>query len=52
MKQKERQKILTKNLEMVYDGYSNYIYHLLALKPFFKDLISISKGKVPIFDLG
>lgn len=51
MKQRERQKILTKNLEIVYDEYSAYVYHLMALKPFFKDMISISKGKIPNFDL-
>lgn len=51
MNQSEKQKILTRNLQIVYDEYSAYVYHLIALKPFFKDMIDISKGKNPNFDL-
>lgn len=51
MNKKEREKILTKNLKIVYDEYSAYVYHLLALKPFFQDMIETSVGKTPKFDL-
>ena len=51
MNKKERQKIMTNNLKIIYDEYSAYVYHLMALKPFFKDLIEISMGKNQNLDL-
>ncbi len=38
-------------MEIIYNEYSAYVYQLLALKPFMKDLISVAKGKPPTFDL-
>jgi len=51
MKQTERQKFITKQLEIIYDEYSAYVYQLIALKPFLDDMIAVSKGKEPVFDL-
>jgi hypothetical protein len=51
MKQTERQKFITKQLEIIYDEYSTYVYQLIALKPFLNDIIEVSKGKKPVFDL-
>lgn len=51
MNQRERNKILKENFEVIYDEYSKSLYNLLSIKPFLKDLIDISKGKTPLFDL-
>lgn len=51
MNTKERQKFLAEQMEIIYDEYSTYICQLIALKPFMKDLIAVSKGKTPVFDL-
>lgn len=51
MRQTKRQKFITKQLEIIYDEYSTYVYQLIALKPFINDIIAVSKGEKPVFDL-
>lgn len=51
MNEKERQTFITNELEAIYEEFDIYVKQLLLLKPFLKDLIAVSKGADPSYDL-
>ncbi|MEI8129131.1 MAG: hypothetical protein WCG95_05895 [bacterium] len=52
MKKKEQQEFTKKELQAIYDEFNLYVNQLDMLKPFFQNLIDVTNGAEPNYDLG
>ncbi|MDD3435714.1 MAG: hypothetical protein PHC64_01025 [Candidatus Gastranaerophilales bacterium] len=51
MKLKERREFIRKELQAIYDEFNICINQMIMLKPFIKDLIDVTEGAQPTYDL-